>query len=60
VEHGTREGSVVAPFLTQGLEGFNVDDEDDWERAERLVASGAARLPAIETRPAKPGSDDSH
>ncbi len=29
-----------------GLEGFNVDDEEDWERAERLVASrggGAAR-----------------
>jgi CMP-N,N'-diacetyllegionaminic acid synthase len=46
-ETGTREGEVLAPFLTQGLEGFNVDDEEDWERAERLVASGAATLPAI-------------
>ena len=50
-ETGTREGEVLAPFLTQGLEGFNVDDEDDWERAERLVASGQARLPAIDTAP---------
>ena len=46
-ETGTREGRVVAPFLTQGYEGFNVDDEEDLERAERLVASGAARLPPV-------------
>ena len=31
---GTREGRVLAPFLTEGVEGFNVDDEADWERAE--------------------------
>ena len=54
-ENGTREGSVLAPFLTQGLEGFNVDDEEDWERAERLVAAGAAELPAV-TRPPYPPS----
>jgi len=46
-EGGTREGRVVAPFLTEGYEGFNVDDEEDWERAERLVASCEAALPAI-------------
>ena len=46
-ETGTREGRVVAPFFTQGYEGFNVDDEEDWERAERLVASGRATLPAV-------------
>jgi N-acylneuraminate cytidylyltransferase len=46
-ETGTREGRVLAPFLTQGLEGFNVDDEEDWERAERLVASGEATLPQV-------------
>jgi CMP-N,N'-diacetyllegionaminic acid synthase len=54
-EEGTREGRVLAPFLTQGLEGFNVDDQDDWERAERLVAEGAVTLPAV-TRPPYPGS----
>ncbi len=50
-ETDSREGRVVAPFLTRGLEGFNVDDEDDWRRAEELVASGAASLPKIEREP---------
>jgi len=55
-ETGTREGRVVAPFLTDGHEGFNVDDEEDWERAERLVASGAARLPEVGRPPYAPSS----
>jgi CMP-N,N'-diacetyllegionaminic acid synthase len=50
-ELGTREGNVLAPYLTEGLEGFNVDDEEDWERAERLVASGEATLPAVTREP---------
>jgi CMP-N,N'-diacetyllegionaminic acid synthase len=53
-ETGTREGRVVAPFLTEGYEGFNVDDEEDWERAERLVVSRAATLPAITHAPYAP------
>src|ERR671936_1595570 len=44
---GTREGRVVAPYLTEGYEGFNIDDEEDWERAERLIASGQATLPPL-------------
>lgn len=50
-ETGTREGRVVAPFLTRGLEGFNVDDEEDWQRAEALVASGRATLPSVDRPP---------
>ena len=42
---------MLAPFLTQGLEGFNVDDEEDWERAERLVQAGEVTLPAISREP---------
>ena len=52
---GTREGLVLSPFLTHGLEGFNVDDEEDWERAERLVEAGAVTLTAV-TRPPYPAS----
>jgi CMP-N,N'-diacetyllegionaminic acid synthase len=55
-ETGTREGKVLAPFVTQGLEGFNVDDEEDWERAERLVASGEATLPEVGRPPYSPPS----
>lgn len=41
---GTREGRVVAPFLTEGHEGFNIDDGEDWERARRLLDLGEAAL----------------
>ena len=50
-ETGTREGRVLAPFLTQGYEGFNVDDEDDWARAEELVASGRVTLVSVDRHP---------
>ena len=48
---GTREGRVLAPFLTEGYEGLNIDDEDDFARAEELVASGRAQLPVVEREP---------
>ena len=30
-------------LLTQGYEGFNVDDEEDWERAERSSQAAGRR-----------------
>ena len=48
---GTREGKVVAPYLTEGYEGFNIDDEEDWERARRLLDSGVVDLPEVERAP---------
>ena len=48
---GTREGRVLAPFVTSGYEGLNIDDEDDFALAEALVASGRAALPAVEREP---------
>ena len=45
---GTREGKVVAPFFTDGHEGFNIDDEEDWARARALVDAGDATLPKVE------------
>ncbi len=44
---GTREGRTIAPFFTSGYEGFNVDDEEDWARAEALLEAGAASLPRV-------------
>ncbi len=44
---GTREGKVVAPYLTEGHEGFNIDDEEDWERARQLLDSGEVALPEV-------------
>jgi CMP-N-acetylneuraminic acid synthetase len=48
---GTREGVIQAPFLTVGYEGLNIDDEDDFARAEQLVASGRARLVDVPREP---------
>jgi CMP-N,N'-diacetyllegionaminic acid synthase len=48
---GTREGKVVAPFLTRGHEGFNIDDEEDWARARELVESGEVSLPDVDRMP---------
>jgi CMP-N,N'-diacetyllegionaminic acid synthase len=45
---GTREGKVVAPFLTEDYEGFNIDDEEDWERARRLLDAGEVALPEVD------------
>jgi CMP-N-acetylneuraminic acid synthetase len=48
---GTREGRVVAPYLTDGHEGFNIDEEDDWEHARRLLDRGDVSLPGITLAP---------
>ena len=53
-ETGTREGRVVAPFLTEGHEGFSIDYDDDWLRAEQLVTSGEASLPLVDRDPNSP------
>lgn len=50
-ETNTREGRTLAPFFTEGNEGFAIDYEDDWERAERLIASGRAQLPPVAQTP---------
>jgi len=52
-EQGTISGRRVAPFLTELVEGFSIDYEDDWAAAERMVERGAAALPAIEQAPAR-------
>ena len=41
-------GERVAPFLTEGAEGFSLDYPEDFERAERMLASGEAWLPRVE------------
>lgn len=47
---GSISGSRILPFVAPGHEGFSIDYPDDWVRAEALVASGEAPLPAISAR----------
>jgi N-acylneuraminate cytidylyltransferase len=43
----TISGERVAPFLTDGPEGFSIDYPEDFERAERMLAAGEAQLPRV-------------
>ncbi len=44
-------GAVVAPFLTHGDEGLDINAPHDWWYAEHLIAAGEARLPEVAEAP---------
>jgi len=46
----TISGRRVAPFFTEGAEGFSIDYPEDLERAEALLARGEASLPEARAR----------
>jgi N-acylneuraminate cytidylyltransferase len=47
-------GERIAPFLTEGWEGFSIDYPEDVERAEVAVARGDATLPRVTVPAAMP------
>jgi len=52
VVHNSRTiaGEVIMPFLTEGNEGFDINNPEDWREAEYLLANGAA-LPEVPQKP---------
>jgi N-acylneuraminate cytidylyltransferase len=50
-ERRTIAGDVLVPFLTEGFEGFDINDAFDWMVAERLLAEGNVTLPTLNTDP---------
>jgi CMP-N-acetylneuraminic acid synthetase len=46
-ERRTIAGDVLVPFLTEGYEGFDINDAYDWMVAERLLADGSVTLPPV-------------
>ena len=46
-EGRTIAGNVLMPFLTEGYEGFDINDPHDWMIAERLIADGEVGLPPV-------------
>ena len=53
LERRTIAGDVIVPFLTEGYEGFDINDATDWMVAERLLADGAVQLPKVATEDVK-------
>jgi CMP-N,N'-diacetyllegionaminic acid synthase len=51
VERRTIAGDVLVPFLTEGYEGFDINDPADWMVAERLLQDRAAQLPRVAQAP---------
>ena len=51
LETHTIAGHVLMPFLTEGYEGFDINDPHDWMIAERLLADGAVKLPRVPKEP---------
>jgi CMP-N,N'-diacetyllegionaminic acid synthase len=51
-ERGTIAGDVLVPFVTEGYEGFDINDAYDWMVAERLLADGTVTLPPLAVRSA--------
>jgi CMP-N-acetylneuraminic acid synthetase len=51
VERRSIAGDVIVPFLTEGYEGFDINDEHDWLIAERLLVEGAVQLPHVAQTP---------
>jgi CMP-N-acetylneuraminic acid synthetase len=50
-ERRTIAGDVVVPFITEGYEGFDINDAQDWMIAERLLADGSVTLPPVPQAP---------
>lgn len=47
LEHNNIAGEAIIPFVSHGLEGFDINEPEDWILAEYYLANGAAHLPAI-------------
>jgi CMP-N,N'-diacetyllegionaminic acid synthase len=44
-------GTTIIPFVTEGLEGFDLNDPEDWWLLQHLLSTGEAKLPPIDTAP---------
>lgn len=51
LEQNTIAGEVIIPFVSQGLEGFDINEPEDWLLAEYYLANGQAQLPTINLPP---------
>lgn len=47
----TIAGTVIVPFFTEGDEGVDINNAQDWWYAEHILETGEARLPAIDREP---------
>lgn len=51
LKKNTIAGEAIIPFVSQGLEGFDINEPEDWLLAKNYLANGQARLPFISHSP---------
>lgn len=51
LEQNSIAGESIIPFISEGYEGFDINEPDDWWMAERLLATNSAVLPLISIQP---------
>lgn len=51
LEQSSIAGDAIIPFISQGYEGFDINEPQDWLMAERLLSTGSAILPGISIQP---------
>jgi CMP-N,N'-diacetyllegionaminic acid synthase len=47
LERNSISGEAIVPFISNGLEGFDINEVEDWYLAEYYLGTGQARLPNI-------------
>lgn len=51
LEQNTIAGDAIIPFISEGLEGFDINEPEDWVLAEHYLAQRQATLPTISHPP---------
>lgn len=51
LEQNSIAGEAIIPFVSQGYEGFDINELEDWWMAERLLDTQSAILPNISIQP---------
>ena len=50
---GSIAGNSIIPFVSEGLEGFDINNPEDWILAEHFIRSRGADIVSIQTKPYK-------
>lgn len=50
-ELGTISGEILTPFISEDDEGFDINVQQEWWIAERMLETGAGTLPQVEEDP---------
>lgn len=51
LEDRSLAGTTIVPFMTEGYEGFDINDPRDWTLAETLIDENAVALPTVTAQP---------